>query len=49
MIGYELKHEHGHVVIYKDGKFWGHAQSEQEACEDIREEEYEELEMKGIV
>ena len=39
--GYELKHEHGHVVIYKDGKIFGHAFSLDEAVADIKKEEEE--------
>ena len=38
---YEFRHEHGHVVIYKDGKVYGHAQSISEAIQDLREEERE--------
>ena len=44
MYGYEFRHEHGHIVIYKDGRFYGTAQSMTEAMQDIREEEEEETE-----
>ena len=37
--GYELRCERGHVVIYKDKKVVGHAQSLDEAVRDINEED----------
>lgn len=37
--GYDLRHEKGHVVIYKDNRVVGHAQSLTEAVRDIDDEE----------
>jgi len=41
LYGYEFRSEHGHTVIYKDGRFYGHAQSIDEALTDLRKEEEE--------
>ena len=38
LYGYDFKHEKGHVVIYKDGKVVGHAQSLDEAIADLKED-----------
>ena len=39
LYGYEFKHEHGHVTIYRNGEFQGTAASLDEAISDLRDEE----------
>lgn len=39
---YTFKYDRGHVVIYKDGQFWGTADTKAEAIRDIEEEDEDE-------
>ena len=39
LYGYEFKHEHGHVTIYRNGEFQGTAASLDEAISDLADEE----------
>jgi len=42
---YRFKYERGHVVVYKNGRFWGTYDTIGEAKRDILEEESEEGEL----
>ena len=39
LYGYEFKHEHGHVTIYRNGEFQGTAASLDEAIADLKEDD----------
>lgn len=39
---YTFKYDRGHVVIYKNGLFWGTADTKAEAIRDIEEEDEDE-------
>ena len=36
---YEIKYDRDHVIVLKDGKFWGSYDTKAEAYREIREEE----------
>ena len=38
LYGFEFKSVNGHIVIYKDGKFYGNAMSIDEAIRDLKED-----------
>ena len=38
MVRYTFRYKHGHWVIYRNGQFWGTADTKFEAMQDVEEE-----------